>query len=285
VIWLQKWINPPNVYEKGEINNWKLPEIVMIFSKRHKDSIKKTTLVIHINEKTRIRLLRCLRKFDFIEWNTTDTGYNYEISAISDLLIPKLLDEQGWEYLHVSFSAIDGKKDIDIDGFINDSAPYYILDILELYHAILSDHKENIQSFQQEINRIFTEEKYTWQLLNGKIFKIDSSYLDEELLSETHALLHTHGFEGALDEFEQARNHYENERYRDALTYANHAFESTLKIILGEKFKTKKTGELIKGLLNSQFIPPYLSNQLKSFNELLQIPPTIRNNSGGHGSG
>jgi hypothetical protein len=122
-------------------------------------------------------------------------------------------------------------------------------------------------------------------MLNHKIFKIDSAYLDEEILAETQRLLHDYAFTGALDEFEQARNHYENSRFREAVIFANNAVESTLKTILGETYAKKKTGELIKGLIKSDYIPSYLSNNIINFKELLEMPQIIRSNEGGHGSG
>lgn len=254
----------------------------MIFSKRHKESIKKKTLIINIDRNTRTRLIRCLQKYDFTVYLQGETGYNYDEPAIDASLQSLILNEQGWKHLRVWTGAEQAVS--SISEFIEFGMPAHVLDAVELYHSILQDNKQDYHSFQQDINRIFTEEKYPWRLLNGKIFKIDSAYLDEELLNDTHSLLQSHGFEGALDEFEQARTHCENGRYRDALTYANHAFESTLKTVLGKKFATKKTGDLIKGLLNSDLIPTYL-HQLKSFQDMLEMPPMIRSNSGGHGSG
>jgi AbiJ N-terminal domain 4/Domain of unknown function (DUF7014) len=254
----------------------------MIFSKRHKDSLKKRNLFFSIDRNTRTRLYRCLQRYEFNIWQTTDDGYSYEEPALYTVLSSRIFDEQGWKYLPIW----DGseKKVETIEDFIYSGKPPHVLDTLEIFYLMLLEHKQSELTYQQDINIIFTEERHPWRMLNGKIFKIDSAYLDEEILAETHNLLHSHGFEGALNEFEHARTNFENGNYRDALTYANHAFESTMKTILGPKYKTKKTGELIKAIQNSEYVPTYL-HQLNNFQALLNMPPTIRNNSGGHGSG
>lgn len=253
----------------------------MIFSKRHKDSLKKRTLVFSIDRNTRTRLYRCLVKHDYVVTTTTETGWHNNESS-SELLKSKMLDEQGWKHLQIWDGA---EKKVDgIEDFIFSGRPAHVLDALEIFYSMAVEYNENELSYQQDVNRIFTEEKHPWRMLNGKLFKIDSAYLDEEILTETHSLLHAHEFEGALDEFEQARTNFENGNYRDALTYANHAFESTLKTILGTKYATKNTGDLIKAIQNSEYIPSYL-HHVKDFKNLLEMPPTIRSNSGGHGSG
>ena len=98
------------------------------------------------------------------------------------------------------------------------------------------------------------------------------------------------GFEGPQDEFLRAFKHLKDGEYRDAITDANNAFESTLKAICDARGwqydKQARVSDLLKIVRKKGLLPTYLD---KSFDQLTatlhSALPKVRNNEGSHGQG
>jgi hypothetical protein len=117
----------------------------MFFSKRHKDSLRDKILKVSIDRNTRMRLFRCIQNYDFSIYESTETGFNYIVSACNDVLKHKLLDEEGWSHL-IGWDG-EEKRLSSISDFVEIGMPKHILDALELFSVILEGHKENIKAF------------------------------------------------------------------------------------------------------------------------------------------
>lgn len=133
---------------------------------------------------------------------------------------------------------------------------------------------------------IFEEANLSWRMLDGRIIRIDSKWLEVEVHAKAAELLAARGFEGALAEFQQARSALSSGDTKGAINAANLTIESTMKAILG--VEKEKPGTLIRKLIDSGLVPQYHEGFIKAFEEhILRAVPTARNleKGVGHGQG
>jgi hypothetical protein len=143
----------------------------------------------------------------------------------------------------------------------------------------------------KELNQRFREHQIGYQFQNGQLIKQTDQYLHEEIMLPALTLLSDPQFRGAQDEFLNAHRHYREQKYKEAVTEALKAFESTMKSIIDERKwsydKDKDTSiKLIQILFDKQLIPSMLQSQFTSLRGLLESGlPTVRNRTSGHGQG
>lgn len=141
-----------------------------------------------------------------------------------------------------------------------------------------------------ELNARFREAGLGYELIDGKIIRVDSQFLHSEVVKPAIGFLNAKIFAGAQDEFLGAYEHYRHGNYEEALVDALKAFESTMKVILTENDKTYAPGDtaskLVLACTKAGLIPAYNETQLTSLsNVLISGIPTLRNKNGGHGQG
>jgi small-conductance mechanosensitive channel len=114
---------------------------------------------------------------------------------------------------------------------------------------------------------------------------IDSSYLHENLLSKQVDLMKSLSANGALDEFRQAVNEYQQQHFSHAINEAAKSVESTLKFVLGNNLEADLS-KLLKELGKGNLIPPYYNSFFDSFFKIVQATGIVRNKPGNaHGQG
>ncbi len=129
-----------------------------------------------------------------------------------------------------------------------------------------------------------------YQFEQGKIFRVDSELIHSEVVRPALQYLNEPGFEGPKDEFMKAHSHYRAGETKDAITNANNAFESTLKVVC-EKRKWSypsgaTAGVLLKTVRKHGLLPDYLDNSFDQLAATLHSGlPKVRNEQGGHGQG
>lgn len=141
-----------------------------------------------------------------------------------------------------------------------------------------------------ELNQRLKEHGVGYRYHAGLLVRIDSELLHAEVTLPALSLLQSQGFEGALEEFMGAHEHYRKGEAKDANVDALNALESTLKTIC-DKRRWKYPGgatasDLVRVVVNKGLIPPELQTQ---FDHLIRamstgLPP-MRHNYGGHGQG
>ena len=142
-----------------------------------------------------------------------------------------------------------------------------------------------------ELNETLLEDATGFQYENGRIIQLDSKFLHLETVKPAISLLIGNGFEGAEHEFMTAHKHYRNGEYEDAVSWSCKAFESTMKTICERRNwsydKDRDTaGKLVKIISANGLLPGYSEEGLTGLRILLESGlPTVRNRSGGHGSG
>ena len=168
---------------------------------------------------------------------------------------------------------------------------YHIRELLKDYQYqetfSVSQHPDDAIS---ELNHRFREHEIGYQYSNGQIIRVDSSFIHAEVVVPALSLLSIEQFDGAEQEFRNAHAHYRKKEYRDAITDALNAFESTMKTICDKcdwsYSKNATAKDLIKVILEQQLVPEYLQTHLSSLRGVLESGvPTVRNKTSGHGQG
>src|SRR5882762_8104068 len=83
----------------------------------------------------------------------------------------------------------------------------------------------------EELNHRFREHSIGYQFTNGILVRLDSQFAHAEIVTPALTLLNASGFDGPVDEFIRAFDHYRHGRNKEAVAEALKAFESTMKAI------------------------------------------------------
>lgn len=246
---------------------------MILFSQRHKEAIDNKSLFLSISKKIRQKLVYCMQKYN--RWY----GWNQEDSIFYDDLKRKLLENYGEASLKAYVEDVF-QEVTDIEQFILGTKPEFVLDAIELY-SILFDNPGQKVNFYKECNLIFKSENSSFRVLDGYIIKLDSAFLESEILNKAYELLKNNYFEKACKDFLNARNNLTAEDYSGTIIEANNAIESTLKKVLNKE--KGEQGNFKKWLIKSGIIPDYFQGFCDHFEGLLQSAFTIANKSSRHG--
>ena len=249
-----------------------------IFSKRHRERLNSGELSINLDRPTKQRILYAMQNFNQTTWHAETSGWAQESDLLHDA-DQMLCEEHGWSCLKCYRPRKSEMEKADIRDFIRNGAPHHIFDAIELYSSELSETRYR---FQEELNNIFTDSRLPWRLSDNVIFQVDSKYM-AEVLACASQLLDTNGFEGARQEFQQARSHFDSGDYKGTLHHANLALESTMKKILG--IEKERPGKLIRRMIDSGIIPSYYNEFLDNFEQMLRTVNIARNEEKGAGHG
>jgi uncharacterized protein DUF7014/AbiJ-like protein len=161
----------------------------------------------------------------------------------------------------------------------------------------LSDYHREIEGLTQhpddaveELNHRFAEHGFGYRFEAGKLLRIDSEFMHAEVTRPALQLLQDEGFQGALEEFMSAHDHYRKGEAKDANVDALNALESTLKTICDKRrwkySKGANGAELIKLVVRHGLIPAELQGHFSHLLKAMEtgLPP-VRHNFGGHGQG
>ncbi|WP_201728651.1 STM4504/CBY_0614 family protein [Acidocella sp. C78] len=107
-----------------------------------------------------------------------------------------------------------------------------------------------------EINYRLRQAGVGYQVEGGNLIRVDSQFVHAEVVKPALALLSSRGFDGPMQEFLSAHQYYRAGEYRQAVSMAANALESTFKAIFDQKgwdySKGARISDLVKPDLNSQ---------------------------------
>ena len=180
---------------------------------------------------------------------------------------------------------------------------YYNVDeVLDAIELLFNDHifntiegyekdAQNLKKAIEELNYRFKEHNVGYQFQANQIIRVDSMYMQLEVVEPVLKLINNLLFSGACDEYLKAHKHYKAGNNKECLNECLKAFESTMKIICKEKgwnYDQEKdtASKLIAICFGNGLFPEYMTQQFTSLRSMLEsgIPP-IRNRNGGHGQG
>jgi len=256
-----------------------------IFSKRHPEAAKE----VNLSRSVRQRIWYIMEEYDPYDPNDINTNWTLCRDALPD----RLKKEHGWQELRAYMSRSEWEVLNDTKEFILRGVPRFILDATELFYDLLVEEKASgvhfsfdPNQYQCNLNVIFEDANLPWRILEGRIIRVDSKWLEAEIHSKVAELLSIQGFEGALAEFQRARSDLSIGDNKGAMHAANLAVESTMKSVLG--IENEKPGRIIRKLIDSGLVPDYHEGFLNAFEEhILRAVPTARNfeKGVGHGQG
>lgn len=150
--------------------------------------------------------------------------------------------------------------------------------------------KQTLKTAIAEINIRFREAGYGYQIQNNQIIPIDSEFTHAEIVVPTLILLKEKEFEPATEEFFGAFDDYKRGSFRDCIKKCGDALDSTLKIIFAGMGWTppanKNVAPYIREAGKHGLYPDYLTNHYNNLADMIiNGPPTMRNQNGGHGQG
>lgn len=245
------------------------------FSLRHAKALVDGRLSVAIPENLRNRLWSTAKALDEVYYYSPegDPGLHLDSSALQDA------DPEYGRLLGIEEYRLDGyRQPIDIHDVVMQGRDANVLDVMEIYYAVHSGDRSHVQ---RSINDAFVDFACPWRLADGMFFKMDSTFLEEEVLAKAASLLGAPELEGAHDEFQRARDHLTDGSARDAIAYAAHSVESTLIAVTG---KVGTLEQLIHAFL-SYGMDDLPSDCARATGKALQGAGILRNSLGGHGQG
>lgn len=264
---------PPNINK----------EIFRPFSIRHRGALIEKKVRPSLSKRLRSRIWHILEDSDHTIYVQPDPydSWNEQTTILAELA-RKLLKVYGTEKLEAFIDDSGMRKEVELKGFVLGAYPAQVLDVIEMAHFDLeSEFQVNLQ---REINQVMRDENCPWVLCDGQFVLMDSSFFESEVLQKANELLSISLFQGAKEEFLEARNDFTIGDYKGTIHNACKAFESVMK---GIENRTDGTAnDLFKGLDKIGFydrIPEPIKDGFA--NQILNSVPFLRNRLGGHGQG
>ncbi len=257
--------------------------MIRLFSKRHEKAIFERRLRPSISLRLRQRIWFMLQNHNYSFDYQPDPTDRWIVTTdfLSHMIHNILCERYGVEQL-IAFGDGDEKVPVDLEGFVKRAYPGQVFDVIELCYYQLD--KANKLEFQGQINDAFEEESSEWRLAEGQFFKVDSAFLEMHVIAPAYELLKVQGYEGALDELNEARNDLAAGDYKSCIHNSCKSFESVLKSILA--CDAGNASALIRQLPDIGFYSDLPPNMETAFGDtVFNALPFLRNRLSGHGQG
>ncbi len=251
------------------------------FSIRFRKALVEKTLKVSMSPRTRNRLWFVLDTYGCQTYYHPTPGDNWtETSTLIWDIFDELRKCHGWnslEYRQKDGTTISTKVARE---FFDGCYPSVVFDVIELMWTKLNETEHN---FQTEVNDVLDSEDMPWRLLEGEMIQLDTRFLD--LITDSiEQKMKVHGFQGALQEFKDARNDLIAGDSKGAIHNACKSMESILQTIL--KMPDANADRLLKALMDSGFLDDLPETRREGFRQqVLKTLPSMRNAYGGHGQG
>ena len=165
------------------------------------------------------------------------------------------------------------------------------LDFIDGVFQVLAQTSEGFAGVDYEVmehaaaglNSILDEEGIGYRFTEGELIRFDDPVTHKEAVQPAMELLAGGQFGHANAEFRRALECYRSGNWRDAITNANAALESVLKVVT---VKPKLTaGPLIAEAKRQGVIPGYMQTAADNLEKLMNVVPAVRSQEGAHGLG
>lgn len=254
------------------------------FSLRHGKALKERRIRVSMPESLRNRLWLTVQQFNQPFYYRPDPNDNWtqqtDFVNETERRLERLLGKSP-----LKAKTLQGEEKTGIEGYFKSGFPSCALEVVEQFADELKSHDvKDAFSFQGEVNDAMLAFSCNWRLSDGRFFQVDSQFLYEEVFQKAEDVLSKVGFEGAHEEFQQAREYLSETRPKDAIFYAFKSFESAVKTTVN-----KHNGDISALLLDFReqgFLDDIPDAQAKALSK--QVLPSIavlRNELGGHGQG
>lgn len=255
------------------------------FSIRHSKALLEQRIRVSMKDRLRTRLWMTIQKYNESYWYQPDPSDNWSSktdhieqteSKLQRLLgLPKL-----------SSRAADDA--VGIEGYFLKGYPSCALEVIEQFVEELArfgDSGKGIAlKFQAEVNEAMVDFECSWRLSDGRFFQIDSDFFYAEIVQKGEDMLREKGFEGAHDEFREAREDLSDGKTKDVILKAFKSFESSLKTVLNQQ--SGDVAELLRLFREAGFMDNIPEANAKAIcKQALASIAALRNELAGHGQG
>lgn len=256
------------------------------FSIRHRKALLEKRLRPSLPVRLRTRLWMTLEKFNSSLRIQRDPGDSWESeSSVLEEAALELRRKYGVEHLWARsdpYSKDSPSAKVGLRDFVLGCFPAQVLDVIEIVNSLL--WAEVPEKFQREVNEAFEDEECPWRLSEGVFFQIDSEFLAVHVLAKTQELLRAERFQGALNEFAEARTDLQGGDLKDAVTKACKSLESALKTVLGRE--DGNASDLIRAYVEAGHCNDLPEKDRRAFGDVvLMALPFLGNRLGRHGQG
>ncbi|CUS37553.1 DUF7014 domain-containing protein [Candidatus Nitrospira nitrificans] len=248
------------------------------FSLRHLKSLQTQVFKVSMRDPLRSRLWQTIEKYN--RWYSChkDPSDNWETNtshiAETEQRLARLL---GMPELTSRASA----KAVGIKGYFLHGYPSCALDVIEQFVQELT--LDEALAFHIEVNDATVAFDCPWWLSNGRFFKIDDAFFQVEIVQKAEDFLCERGFEGAHNEFREAREDLTDGKTKDVIVKAFKSFESALKTV--GNTKTGNVSDLLTLFREAGFLDDIPVDKQQVVTTVLRSIALLRNELGGHGQG
>lgn len=251
------------------------------FSLRHNKALVEQRIRVTMNARLRMRLWMTIQKYNryvnFVDSN--DRWSQADLITETESKLKRLLGESELKVR---------KQPVGIKEYFMDGYPSNALEVIEQFAeevAIHQDSGDNAESrFQKEVNDAMVAFDCPWWLSERRFLQIDATFFHNEIVQKAEDVLRGQGFEGAHDEFREAREDLTDGKHKDVILKAFKSFESTLKTVIGKQ--SGDATELLRLFREGGFIGDIPDPQARAISkQVLASLSTLRNELAGHGQG
>lgn len=257
------------------------------FSIRHEKALTEQRIRVTMKDRLRQRLWLTIQKYNETYWYQPDPSDNWSsqtsIAEQTELKLKRLL---GFPELK-SRAREDA---VGLEGYFMKGYPSCALETIEQFSEELSTFGEHdygkgrAEHFQTEVNEAMMDFECPWRLSDGRFFQIDAEFFQAEIIQKGEDILREKGFEGAHDEFREAREDLSDGKTKDVILKAFKSFESTLKTVLNQH--TGDITDLLRMFRERSFLDDIPESPAKAVcKTVLGSLATLRNELAGHGQG
>lgn len=222
-------------------------------------------------------------------------------------------NNEGWGFIHDVVARehglfeLSGKYEIDkrCETYLLETPSVdAVLDLIEASFRYIDrvvrkfDHRERerrgiamtADAAIEELNVRFRRAGVGYRFEAGMLMRVDSELLHSEVIRPALRFLQQKGFEAPRAEFLKAHVHYRSGDTKAAITEANNAFESTLKVICEQRAwsypKGSRASDLLRVVRGNGLLPDYLDTSFDQLAATLKSGlPKVRGEEGAHGQG
>lgn len=149
---------------------------------------------------------------------------------------------------------------------------------------VMGDISDDIDAITNRFNEICEEEGIGYRWSEGELIRFDSATTHELAIEPAMTLLSDPKYSNADAEFRRALECYRSGAWRDAITNANAAFESVLKVATGRPNDT--AASLIAEARRQGLLPAYTEGAAEGLGKVMNLVPAVRGQQGSsHGLG
>jgi hypothetical protein len=257
------------------------------FSIRHGKALREQRIRVSMKERLRARLWMTVQKFNerFVYRPNPNDNWTEEtdLAEQTEIKLKRLL---GLPELKVTTST--GEEAVDLPEYFTKGDPSCALEVMEQFVEEVAGFGDTGKGaavrFQQEVNEAMVAFECPWRLSDGRFFRVDAEFLHDELVQKGEDVLRERGFEGAHDEFREAREDLSDGQTKDTILKAFKSFESTLKTVLDKHHGD--VSDLLRLFREEGFMDDIPDAPSKALcKQVLASLATLRNELGGHGQG